>query len=67
MEFMVAYNGKGFDLMSVSRRPALERGMGLFAMEERARIPGGAFQIETQEGQGTRVWLCLPLSEKGEL
>jgi signal transduction histidine kinase len=62
--FSVADNGKGFDIREVSQRPASERGMGLFAMEERTRMLGAAFQILSQPGQGTMVSFSLALKEK---
>jgi PAS domain S-box-containing protein len=66
LNFMVADNGKGFDIQSVTQRPASERGMGLFAMAERTRMLGGSFQILSQKGEGTQISFTLPLREKGK-
>jgi PAS domain S-box-containing protein len=66
LNFMVADNGKGFDIRSVTRRPASERGMGLFAMAERTRMLGGSFQILSQKGEGTQISFSLPLKEEGK-
>ena len=66
LSFMIADNGKGFDVWEVSKRPASKRGMGLFAMEERVRMLGGALNILSQAGQGTTISLSLTIKEKGK-
>jgi signal transduction histidine kinase len=66
LSFMIADNGKGFDVREVSKRPASKRGMGLFAMEERVRMLGGALNILSQAGQGTTISLSLTIKEKGK-
>jgi signal transduction histidine kinase len=57
----VADNGKGFKVEEVLARPGLDRGLGLTAMLERVRQIGGALEIASQTGQGTRIRLTLPL------
>ncbi len=47
-------DGKGFD----ARRT---RGLGLIGMEERVEHLGGAFEIRSSEGAGTRIRVRLPL------
>lgn len=64
--FIVADNGKGFDIRLVNQRPASKRGMGLFAMAERTRMLGGSFQILGQRGDGTKIVFSIPLREKGK-
>jgi len=64
VNFSVADNGKGFDIREVSQRPASKKGMGLFAMEERTHMLGGAFQILSQVGQGTMVSFSLTFKER---
>jgi PAS domain S-box-containing protein len=64
VNFSVADNCKGFDILDVSQRRASERGMGLFAMEERTRMMGGAFQILSQAGRGTTISFSLSLKER---
>jgi signal transduction histidine kinase len=49
-------DGKGFN-------PALEKGMGILGMEERVAHLGGAMQIATGSGRGTKVNVELPLPE----
>lgn len=57
----VTDNGKGFD--PVEGMFTHETGMGLEAMNERARILGGVLEIESGVGMGTKVALALPLAE----
>ena len=51
-------DGCGFDS---NLPPALGK-IGLLAMQERAKILGGAIQIESRAGHGTRLRLELPLT-----
>jgi signal transduction histidine kinase len=48
-------DGRGFDARRV-------RGLGLVGMEERVNHLGGAFEIESRPGAGTRVAVELPLA-----
>ncbi len=47
-------DGKGFDASRI-------RGLGLIGMEERAEHLGGAFEIHSRQGAGTRIRVRLPL------
>jgi PAS domain S-box-containing protein len=58
-------NGKGFDAEEVLGRPALEKGLGLAAIDERIRMLGGTLDIRTQEGRGTKVTFDIPLEDRG--
>jgi signal transduction histidine kinase len=50
-------NGKGFDLDG-SRD---SKGIGLLSMRERASLVGGTLEIESSEGQGTSIFVRVPL------
>jgi signal transduction histidine kinase len=52
-------HGKGFD-----RGRMLQSGLGLRSMEERTHMLGGAFQVRSRPGQGTRVEAWVPLQPK---
>lgn len=43
------------------RRAESVRGVGLFGMEERARLAGGALKVQSAPQQGTTVTLTVPL------
>jgi PAS domain S-box-containing protein len=53
-------NGKGFEADQVLSRPVSERGLGLSAMAERARMLGGILEIRSKEDQGTTIALTIP-------
>ncbi|MCL4500684.1 MAG: PAS domain S-box protein [Deltaproteobacteria bacterium] len=59
--FVIQDDGKGFDPEQLRRqRP----GMGLAAMEERARMAGGTLSIWSQADAGTKIFLEIPYSNK---
>jgi PAS domain S-box-containing protein len=65
VSFIIQDNGRGFN-PAQRRYPATDQGMGLAAMEERARMVGGALSIWSQEGAGTRVAFDIPYTPKSE-
>lgn len=52
--------GDGFDLEHARGKG----GLGLVSMEERVRLAGGIFRIDSQPGEGTRIEAQVPLPEK---
>lgn len=52
----VADFGEGFDMQSG------RMGLGLLSMEERARIVGGTFAVESAPGRGTRIIVRVPVT-----
>jgi signal transduction histidine kinase len=58
IELLVGDNGRGFDLLAVNR------GVGLHSLRERARTLGGTCSIDTAPGRGTRVTLRVPVSAR---
>jgi two-component system, NarL family, sensor histidine kinase UhpB len=62
VSFLIADNGKGFKVEEVWGRDPASRGLGLMAMEERARMMGGVLEIKSQEGQGTQLTFQIPVS-----
>jgi signal transduction histidine kinase len=52
---IVEDNGRGFDPETTTKR------LGLTGMRERAALVGGTLEIESACGQGTTVFLRLPL------
>jgi two-component system sensor histidine kinase NreB len=57
IEASVIDYGQGFSLQE--KRP----GVGLFSMEERARVVGGALTIDSAPGQGTAVQFKVPKND----
>lgn len=56
----ISDNGQGFDAT------ALHRGLGLVGARERVELLKGQCRIETQRGDGTRLWIEIPLAERTE-
>jgi len=63
LQLTVRDNGEGFDVASVWRGVAAEGCIGLDGMEERVRLVGGQFGIDSQPGAGTTVQARFPLSK----
>ena len=55
-------NGRGFDLMRLAS--GASRNFGLQFMRERAELLGGQLQIESRQGEGTRILLRLPVQAR---
>jgi signal transduction histidine kinase len=58
-------NGKGFDIDRIMSSKGNKR-LGLFGMYERASLIGGNLTIESQPGNGTSVFLEVPLKNSVE-
>lgn len=65
VSFIIQDNGRGFN-PAQRRHQATDQGMGLAAMEERARMVGGALSLWSQEGAGTRIAFDIPFTPKSE-
>ncbi len=60
---MVADNGQGFD---ITHLPSVGRPrFGLSTMRERAEAVEGSLSIDTAPGQGTKVEVRMPVSQRG--
>lgn len=57
LRVMIEDKGKGFNPKTINR------GVGLFSMEERARAAGGSLTISSEKGQGTKIILEVPLGD----
>jgi len=56
-------NGRGFGETEKSARESL----GLLGMRERAHLTGGEINIESAEGEGTKITVQVPLANSGRL
>ena len=59
-------DGVGCEVNEALGRKAGDRGLGLAAMDERARMLGGALKIWSQSGKGTKVSLEVPLEQRDD-
>jgi two-component system sensor histidine kinase DegS len=55
---VIGDNGRGFDVMRLAS--GASRNFGLHFMRERAELVGSTLQIESRQGEGTRILLRLP-------
>jgi len=58
LDIQIEDDGQGFDPQT-----ALAQHRGLNGLRERAQLVGGAFRLESEFGQGTRLFIQLPLKE----
>jgi PAS domain S-box-containing protein len=59
--FQIEDNGRGFDYQKVVNGNVTDRGLGLTAMHERARMLGGSLNIWSGDGQGTKITFVVPI------
>ncbi|MEW6214285.1 MAG: response regulator [Nitrospirota bacterium] len=65
VSFLVEDDGKGFNVKKVMAGNSAKKGLGLAAMDERARMVGGSLYIWSQRDKGTKVVLTAPVDKKG--
>ncbi|MFC4767096.1 PAS domain-containing sensor histidine kinase [Effusibacillus consociatus] len=63
VELSVMDDGSGFDTNEIRVQGT---GLGLYGMRERAHLLGGTVSIQSSPGEGTRIHVTIPLTEKGE-
>jgi PAS domain S-box-containing protein len=61
--FTIDDNGRGFDPRVVVNRENGQRGIGLAAMQERARMAGGHLEIRSGPSSGTHLAFRIPCGE----
>ncbi|MGO9017457.1 MAG: PAS domain S-box protein [Syntrophobacteraceae bacterium] len=59
--FIVKDDGKGFDVKNVASLNGPQRSIGISAMQQRVRMLGGSFEVQSAQGTGTRVSFSIPL------
>jgi signal transduction histidine kinase len=62
LEITIADDGLGFQPARINADPSCNLGFGLFSIRERLDDLGGALDIRSESGRGTRVTLRCPLS-----
>lgn len=56
-------DGKGFNMKAVLNNLHKARKFGLTTMEERVRLIGGTFNLQSRDGSGTKITITVPLDE----
>ena len=60
IELVVSDSGEGFDVEDVKRN----RGLGLVSMQERLHLVHGSLLVESEPGEGTRIFAVVPLTRE---
>jgi signal transduction histidine kinase len=63
--FSVQDDGKGFDPQEPAKRDVSKKGVGMTTMNERVKMMGGAFELWSREGEGTRITFSLSVENGG--
>ncbi len=58
--FQIEDDGRGFDIKKVGLKYPDEIGLGLASMEERVRMLGGRFEVQSQLNKGTKIYFTIP-------
>ena len=64
VEAEIQDNGQGFSMENIKVDGNMSRGLGFMGMQERAAVIGASLRVASQPGQGTRICIVVPLSEK---
>jgi signal transduction histidine kinase len=62
IQAIIEDDGLGFDPDAVRRSASAKHKLGLFGIEERAGLMSGTLRIESRPGQGTTVFVRVPLT-----
>lgn len=57
----ISDDGQGFDISEINHIEESGRGRGIFSMRERIKILGGILSGQSQPGQGTTIWVQIPI------
>lgn len=58
---LISDDGEGFNLSEELERAEQTGHLGLLGMQERAKVLGGSLAIDTEPGQGSRVFVDIPI------
>jgi signal transduction histidine kinase len=61
VQAIVSDDGCGFDVEATLRTPAARAHLGLHGMRERAALLGGTVTIESTPGEGTTIYVRVPV------
>jgi signal transduction histidine kinase len=63
VSFSLEDDGAGFDVAQILNRDGTRRGLGLAALDERARMLSGACQVWSRPGAGTKIVCTIPVGQ----
>jgi two-component system sensor histidine kinase UhpB len=61
--FEVEDDGQGFEVGMILNRSSMNKGLGVAALYERAKMLGGSLQIQSRKGWGTRITCAVPVEK----
>jgi two-component system sensor histidine kinase UhpB len=61
IQAIISDDGCGFDVEGTLRTPAARAQLGLHGMRERAALLGGTVTIESTPGEGTTIYVRVPV------
>lgn len=64
LKLVVEDNGSGFDPSIIGKAAPSHGGLGLYGMQERAKMVGAVLTIESARGRGTMIHVEMPLGEE---
>jgi len=64
VQLSICDNGQGFNLPARLSELVNQGKLGLIGIEERTRLYGGSFSIQSQAKKGTKITISLPVSAK---
>jgi PAS domain S-box-containing protein len=64
LQITVEDDGTGFDISKLEPKADNSKGFGLFSIRERLTHLGGQFDIQSSNGNGTKITLLVPLKPK---
>lgn len=65
---LIIDDGVGFDnTINACENHMIESGFGIVGMRERAELLGGSIQIKSRLGNGTKVFLTIPIDRKDDI
>ncbi|MDY6795657.1 MAG: histidine kinase N-terminal 7TM domain-containing protein [Actinomycetota bacterium] len=67
LEMVVEDDGIGFNQKEIGRKIATGEKLGIKGMRERAELLQGSLNIQTRQGQGTRIRFTIPLESHKEV
>nr|WP_295975290.1 histidine kinase [uncultured Bacillus sp.] len=67
LSVIVEDDGVGFDVNNVLNKEPDKKNLGLHGMLERASLIGGKLTIESEAGNGTTIYLKIPLTKEVEV
>ena len=65
VNLIIEDDGQGFHLQDITLDKENSLGLGLSGIKERARLMDGEAKIESKPGHGTRIFVRIPISDRG--